>query len=124
MKTEEMVEKYGTLKDEEKRLKKDLSYASDYLKSYCSDTGEDSLESDHYTVKYVIQHRESLNEAKLMNYLKANNLALDIIKTKEYIDTDALEAAIYRGEINPEDIADCKEFTEVETLRYKEKKEK
>ena len=53
--------------------------------------------------------------------------SIGIVKTREYIDEDALESAIYNGLI-PDDVMDkikeCMTVKEVETIRLTTKKEK
>ena len=69
---------------------------------------------------------ESMNEAKLIELLKSENLT-STIKTKEYVDMDMLEKAIYAGDI-PQDVLlkmeSCKEVKTTVTLSVKKKKEK
>ncbi len=78
------------------------------------------------TIKYYVQKRESMNEEMLLEI--AHNYGIpEIVKTKEYIDFDALEDAIYHERI-PNDILmemnKAKETKEVPTLRVVTKRGK
>ena len=51
----------------------------------------------------------------------------DIIRTKEYIDMDALESAIYHGDISNDVVktfSSCKDITETQVLNISKRKEK
>jgi hypothetical protein len=68
---------------------------------------------------------ETFIEEALIEFLKKNNVASDIVKTKEYVDFDALESAIYHERISPElvkEMASCKETKTTTVLRIKQKK--
>lgn len=101
---------------------------------------DDSYEAGGYRATKSVTTRDSLNEDKIFNsldddlraYFEENN----IIKTKEYIDTDILEAIIY-GLNNKKDIESkklltnlielldkCRDTKEVVTLRVTKVKEK
>lgn len=72
-----------------------------------------------YKAVYTIQKRETINEEKLLEIAHQYGIS-DIIKTKEYIDFDALENAIYHGQISADvlaEIAKTKEVKEVVTLK-------
>ena len=86
-------------------------------------------ETDDYKATYSIVKKETMNEEKLLEILiPAVPSNLGIIKTKQYIDYDALENAIYKGFISDETILEmdkAKEVKETVTLRVtKKKKEK
>lgn len=90
---------------------------------------EGSYEAGGYKATKSIQHRESFNEDKLLDVLQQYGVAYDekIIKTKEYVDMDALESAIYKQKLdNPMlmEIDKCRETKEVVTLRISKVKEK
>lgn len=73
-------------------------------------------------VKRIVQERESLNEERLLELVKKwpQEIQAKIIKTREYVDTDCLEDAIYSGSIPSDYLIDmdmCRETKEVVTLR-------
>ena len=90
---------------------------------------EGSYEAGGYKATKSVQVRESMNEDKLLDVMKqhyAIHQKFGIIKTKEYIDMDALESAIYKGQIDKDtllEIDKCRESKEVVTLRISKVKE-
>lgn len=99
------------------------------IKAEMAKIGKDEYETGGYVAKRGIQHKESINEARLIEILRKHHIT-DAIKTKEYVDMDALEDYLYNHEATNElatDLASCKSTTEVVTLRVtkaKAKKEK
>ena len=91
---------------------------------------EGSYEAGGWKATKSIQVRETMNEDKLLEVMKqhyAIHQKFGIIKTKEYIDMDALESAIYKGQIDKYtllEIDKCRESKEVVTLRISRIKEK
>lgn len=89
---------------------------------------EGSYEAGGWKATKTISTRETMNEEKLLAVAKKNGYYLsDIIKTKEYIDMDKLEALLYKGNISKEvlmEIDKCRESKEVVTLRISKVKEK
>lgn len=73
--------------------------------------------------KIGIQNRESFNENKLIEKLKSLNIE-GVIKTKEYVDMDALENAIYNELLDASELLPCKEVKVVKTLKVSKKKGK
>lgn len=70
--------------------------------------------------KLTYQKKESFIEEKLIQFLKDNKCAKNIVKKKEYVDMDALESAIYHGDISEtlvKEMASCKEVKTIPTLR-------
>lgn len=85
-------------------------------------------EAGGYRATYTIQKRESINEELLLEIAHQHGIS-EIIKTKEYIDFDALENAIYNGRI-PEDVVlemdaatEVKEIPTLKVTKIKEKRE-
>lgn len=80
-----------------------------------------------YIVKYITSQKQSINENKLIEVLKRYNCQ-SLIKTKEYVDFDALESLLYNADnLSSElvsEIDNCRNITEVVSLRVSKKKEK
>ena len=91
-------------------------------------TEESSYEAGGYKATKIVQHRDTINEDKLLDVLvKAGFRDTPIIKTREYIDMDELESALYKGMIEEDilmEIDKCRESKEVVTLRISKVKEK
>ena len=90
---------------------------------------EGSYEAGGYKATKIISTRDSMNEDKLLDVLQQYGVAYDekIIKTKEYVDMDALESAIYKQKLDNTmlmEIDKCRESKEVVTLRISKVKEK
>jgi hypothetical protein len=97
-----------------------------------------------YEAKKIIKEKKSLNEESAINIIKdflkesrdkanSNTCALDtyselkkldLIKTKEYIDMDALERAIEKELIDPLILADAQDIQYIVELRVNKIKEK
>ena len=67
--------------------------------------------------------KEKFNEEKAIEILKkelTKDEAKSVIKTKEYIDDDALEDLIYNKKFDAQKLASCKTYGEpIRTLRLK-----
>lgn len=92
---------------------------------------EGSYEAGGYKCTKTISSRQSMDEDKLLyvlkQYYECGTNKESIIKTKEYVDIDMLESAIYNGQISNEilmEIDKCRESKEVITLRISKVKEK
>ena len=125
----ETIDKYALNKSEKDSYDKLVKEDGDKIKSMMCNAELLKYSTENNTISYVVQHRQSFDEAKLIGIIHANNLpeSLGIIKTKEYIDEDALESAIYNGEISEEvmkQINSCLESKDVVTLRLSKSKKK
>ena len=94
-----LIPRFGVNKKQLDELKKTTDRQSAEIKSIMSNSGIKNYTVGDYKVTMNVQQRESLDELQMMEYLK-NDWDITckrygIIKTKEYIDMDALENAIY-----------------------------
>lgn len=95
-----IIDSYGKNKDEEKGLKKYIDKESKLIKDYFSKNNLESFESEKYTAIVSNTTKTSLNDDLAIEILKANLKPEElktVIKTKEYIDEDALEKLSYSG---------------------------
>lgn len=95
-----VIDSYGKNKDEEKGLKKYIDKESKLIKEYFSKNNLESFESEYYTATVSQTTKTSLNDDLAIEILKANLKPEElktVIKTKEYIDEDALEKLSYNG---------------------------
>lgn len=95
-----IIDSYGKNKDEEKCLKKYIDKESKQIKEYFSKNNLECFESEKYTATVSNTTKTSLNDDLAIEILKANLKPEElktIIKTKEYIDEDALEKLSYSG---------------------------
>ena len=115
-----ILDDYKKICDEENKQIKELMAENDYV--VCEVGG--------YVATKVIQKRDSIDEDKLLEVMKKHRLMAEahgIIKTKEYVDVEALEMVMYKGLIDKKilmEIDKCRSTKEVVTLRISKSKEK
>lgn len=120
-----LVPEFIHIKNEADSYKKLSDNSNKKIKDLMSEAELDNFECGAYVLKYTVQHRESLNEDKLLGIAKKYNLD-KIVKQVEVINMEALEDAIYREEISPEvlaEISKCTIVKDVPTLKVTKKKE-
>lgn len=124
MTLEEKIKYYFDQKTILDTVKKDVDKYNNEIKIEMGD--KDTVEFEDLIAKKTVSVRETLNETKLLTLIKSWNIPTeDIIKTKEYIDMDALENAIYNGFISQEQLeqmSTVKDSKEVITLKVSKKK--
>lgn len=119
-----LVTDYIFNKDKEKEFKDAASAENTEIKAIMNEFKMSSFETDSGSVTLSERTTEDFIEDKLIEFLKTRNLADDIVKTKEYVDFDALESAIYHEKIAGDDLKDmasCKEVKTTQVLRIKKK---
>ena len=119
-----LVKDYIFNKDKEKEFKDAASAENTEIKAIMNEFKFSEFETDVGSVTLSDRVSEDFIEDKLIEFLKTRNLATDIVKTKEYIDFDALESAIYHEKIAGDDLKDmssCKEKKVTQVLRIKKK---
>lgn len=122
-----LIPQYAANKREKDSYEKLCAAENTQIKAIMQNFAVQHYEAGGYKAVYSIQRRESVDEEMLIDVLKRNDECEGIIKTKEYIDFDALENAIYHNRI-PEDIlakmAEATEVKEIPTLKITKIKEK
>ena len=125
-----LVADYGENKSTFDLLKKECDRQNAEIKTLMTELDCTEYTSGGYTAKYSVQHRESMNEDKLLELLSAEDyqhyLDLGIIKQKDYIDGDALENAIYHEKIDKDILLkmdSCRETKDVPVLKISKAKE-
>jgi len=128
-----LVADYGQIDEKAKELKKIQDSEKEEIKKRMSEQNISSHTAGGYTVTKVVSNREKLNEDKALVILKQDwvskygSMECPYIKTREYIDMDALEAVLYAGEIDKETLKRldaCREVTEVVALKCTKAKPK
>jgi hypothetical protein len=126
MTLEELIPEYGEKNAECNALKKVVSDLNSKVKTaiHLALKENEDIEIDGWKCKLSIEESTEMNEDKLIEFAKAHKL--NIIKKREYIDSDALEKLIYSGAI-PKNILvemnSCKEVKTKEVLRISKAKE-
>lgn len=120
-----IIDAYKESKDEENRLHKINDETCKNIKSYMQMLGVDKLNGSEYTANLSIKQNESLNDDLAIEILKANldeETVRTVIKSKEYIDEDALEKLVYAGLFDITKLAKAKIVKNVSTLRITKRK--
>lgn len=123
-----LIPEYGKNKQTLDECDKLCKSANNRIKEIMNSLDMDSLTVEGWKVTYSVSNRTSLNEDKLLEYIKKNpEIASVVVKTREYVDMDELEKLMYAGNIDDDliaDMKDCEETKKVETLRISKAKEK
>lgn len=123
-----LIPTYALNKQELDSYKKICDAENAQIKEMMFQMGEDEHEAGGYVAKRTVVEKESLNEERLLAVIKEHHIE-GIIKTREYVDMDALESYLYNNVSTNEfaaALAKCKEVkTEVRLTvrRVKKKKE-
>lgn len=120
-----LVKDYLVNKEREKEFKDAASIQNTQIKVMMAELDISEFETDIGKVILSDRKTEDFNEPKLIEFLKSRNIADGIIKTKEYVDFDALESAIYHDKItgdNLKDMESCKDIKVTQVLRISNKK--
>lgn len=121
-----LIPQYAANKSELDSYKKICDKENAQIKEIMRDLVLSNYTAGGYKASYTVQHRESMNEDVLLEIAHHYGIP-EIVKTKEYIDFDALENAIYNGKISQDILVEmdkAKEVKEVVTLRVSKVKEK
>ena len=95
---DELIPEYGENKSKFDALKKVCDNQNSKIKSLMRYIT--SYEAGEYVATKTIRVSESFNEDALIEVLHTvPEVAQDLIKTKEYVDMDAFESALYHGRI-------------------------
>lgn len=133
--TEEQIKNYCEKKDEEKILKKTINSLGESIKNELISNKETDAEFGRYSIHLETRTTENIDEQKLLDTLESDwirrngeNAELpSYIKVARYVDMNALESAIYKGEIPQETVLEldkCRVKKETVALTYKVAKEK
>lgn len=120
-----LAENYGKNKTKLDALKKEVDADNEAIKSIMAKEGLEEYEHAGWSLKYGVQRREKLNEEGLLEFIKKNcpaDCLPMIVRTKEYIDMDNLESAIFKGLIDEKTAAKMDKYVEVQevpTLKVK-----
>ena len=121
-----IIDLYKESKDKENALKKSNTEMGNNIKAYFKTNGLDRVDTDKYTATVTTSTSESLNEELAIEIIKENlggAMLNTVIKTKEYIDEDALEKLVYNGDFDVTKLAKAKITNTTSTLRVGKKKE-
>ena len=117
-KLEELIPIYKQNKTEADSYKKICDSYNTEIKKIMVDNDLTSFSVDGIKATCTKAYREEFIEEALIQKIKSLKVK-GVIKTKEYVDMEALENAIYNGELNAAELASCQTSKEVITLRIK-----
>lgn len=126
-----LVQLYGHNKAQLDEIKKVCDSQNNQIKDVMSKYNISEEESEDFKVSYSVQHRESLDEDKLLSLFTSVPAFIkyadqyNIVRTREYIDMDALESLLYKEELADElttELDKCRESKDIPTLRISKKK--
>lgn len=121
----ELIESYIVNKRNEEDFKKQASTENTQIKELMHEYNLTEFSTSLGVAKISEQEKVTFIEDKLIEFLKNNHVAYDIVKTKEYVDYDALESAIYHEKISQElvqQMSSCQEKKVTTVLRISKKK--
>lgn len=125
-KLDKLVPQYAQTKQQADTYKKQSDKENAEIKSIMTSLALQHYEAGGYKVVRSVQKRESINEEQLIEIAHKYSIP-DVIKTKEYIDFDALEKAIYDGNISQDVLLEmdkAKDVKHVVQLRISKLEEK
>lgn len=106
------------------KYKKSAEEYNKEIKQLMSTINKNEFETDSGLIaKISVQKRESFIEEALLQKIKKLKVP-GIIKTKEYVDMDLLEDAIYNEKLDASELTTCRKIQEVVTLKVSKKKGK
>ena len=105
-----IIDECKAYKDTINRTKKLSEPLEAQIKEYALKNGLDKIKSDNWQANISVTPKQDFNELQAIEIIKKNlggELLASVIKTKEYIDEDALEKLIYNGDIDAKLLAPC-----------------
>lgn len=106
---DEVCSQYYEYSQEYKSAETNKKLYNDMIKQLLTDNGITKYtSSDGIKVSMTTTNKPSFCEEQLIPYLKSLNLD-GLVKTREYVDMEALEDAIYHEQINAKELAPFKE---------------
>ena len=123
-KLEELIPEYVETKATSDNYKKLTDKLNNEIKTIMTEIDSAEYIAGDYVAKKTISYRKSIDEDRLLALMQEKGYE-SVIRTREYVDADLLENAIYHGEIDRDTllaIDDCTEKTEVITLKVTKNK--
>lgn len=124
---EKIIDQYQVDNTKKQELEKELKSKNSFIKAKLADLGEDLYETSRSKATITYQNRVSMDDEKCIEILRENCKPKDlkaVIKTKEYVDYEALESLIYNGVIAAEKLEPAQNVKVVTTLTVKPLKKK
>lgn len=119
------IELYQSNKAKEKALNTTNADLNTKIKSYMQENNCNEVEAETCTAKLSVTQKTTLNDELAIEIIKSKlggAMLNTVIKTKEYIDEDALEKLVYNGDFEISALEPAKIVTPVTTLRISKRK--
>lgn len=100
---ETLIPQYKEAKDEEKKIKSSVTELGTLIKDEFKNKQIEEYTVNGIRATITITPKESFNELQAIEILRkalSPDQFSQIVKTKEYIDDDAFEKAVYQGQID------------------------
>lgn len=120
-----LVDSYGESKNEENAIVKRNKEINSQIKQLFLDNDISSFETDSFIATVSETEKQSLNNELALGILKkelGENELTSVVKTKEYIDEDALEKLVFNGQFDISKLEKAVDKKIVSTLRIKTRK--
>lgn len=121
-----MIDDYKQNKEQESSIKKWLSNVGDSIENIMRKNNLSEFSTEKWTAKITTTQKEDFNEFRAIEILKETLSEDDlkkVVKTREYIDDDALESLVYNGVFDVAKLEPCRTLKEpTVTLRISKKK--
>lgn len=121
-----LIDSYGESKKEENAIVKRNKERNSQIKQLFLDNDiSSSFETDSFIATVSQTEKQSLNNELALSILKeelGENELTSVVKTKEYIDEDALEKLVFNGQFDISKLEKAVDKKIVSTLRIKARK--
>lgn len=120
-----LIDNYGESKKEENAIVKRNKERNSQIKQLFLDNDISSFETDSFIATVSETEKQSLNNELALGILKeelGENELTSVVKTKEYIDEDALEKLVFNGQFDISKLEKAVDKKIVSTLRIKPRK--
>ena len=120
-----LIDSYGESKNEENTIVKRNKERNAQIKQLFLDNDISSFETDSFIATVSETEKQSLNNELALCILKeelGENELTSVVKTKEYIDEDALEKLVFNGQFDIAKLEKAVDKKIVSTLRIKPRK--
>ena len=124
---ENLIIEFGNNKTASDNLKKTAERQKNEIKKIMLADKLTTASAGGYKVTLSTYQDQSMDEDKLIEVLKKHDMAKGIIKTKEYVDMDALEQVLYNIDLENEvllDIDSCRKTKDITKLILSKAKKK
>lgn len=120
-----LIDSYGESKKEENAIVKRNNERNSQIKQLFLDNDISSFETDSFIATVSETEKQSLNNELALGILKeelGENELTSVVKTKEYIDEDALEKLVFNGQFDISKLEKAVDKKIVSALRIKARK--